>query len=147
MRTAYGGKQLQYYYLVERVASDHSQECWFWEGGLSVGYGVVYVPKFKATKLAHRTAYIERHGEVPEGFELDHLCRNRACWNPDHLEPVTRSENIFRGDIKNRKVTHCLEGHEYTEENTYLYDNRRDCRICIRTRSREYMRRKRGYYD
>lgn len=72
-------------------------ECWEWQGEiLWTGYGRFSVsPKVKI--LAHRYAYEATNGAIPEGLVIDHLCRNRRCVNPDHLEPVTRSENVKRG--------------------------------------------------
>lgn len=86
-------------------------------------------------KQGHTVAYIEKHGAIPEGMVLDHLCRNRACINPDHLEPVTQRENILRGEgvaAKNAQKTHCKHGHQFTKENTYLYQGKRLCRECRR---------------
>jgi hypothetical protein len=73
-------------------------------------------------------------GEIPEGLELDHLCRNTLCVNPDHLEPVTHAENIQRGHAARGPVTHCRRRHEMTAENSY-FDGRtgkRYCRSCQR---------------
>jgi hypothetical protein len=88
--------------------------------------------------LAHRVSYEAAKGPVPDGLQLDHLCRNRACCNPDHLEPVTRSENAKRGLTGNHMKallaeTHCKRGHEFTPENTYRQSNgARECRACKR---------------
>lgn len=85
--------------------------------------------------LAHRLEWEKINGPVPEGLELDHLCRNRWCVNPDHLEPVTHQENIRRGSQRkwNTDVTHCKHGHPFDEENTrHRPDGGRTCRTCHR---------------
>lgn len=91
----------------------------------------------KQTKV-HKLAYILLKGAVPLGRQLDHLCRNRACFNPDHLEPVTALENNHRGDCAAvmRKIgmakrrTHCFRGHPLSETNLYVNASGRKCKTC-----------------
>ena len=87
---------------------------------------------------AHRYAYEQVRGPIPAGLELDHLCRNPSCCNPDHLEPVTPRENKLRGTsptAENARRTHCRRGHPFTQRNTYRRpDGRRYCRACDLTR-------------
>jgi hypothetical protein len=89
-----------------------------------------------STRRAHRVLYVWTHGEHTEDT-LDHLCRNRACVNPDHLRPASARENVLRGTGRtaaNAVKTHCDNGHEFTAENTYLDPKTgwRQCRTCKR---------------
>lgn len=116
-------------------------ECLVWTGILDKkGYARFRGPDGKKI-FVHRFAFIQAHGAIPEGLVIDHKCRNRACCNPDHLEPVTNEENIRRGDVgaPNRQKTHCRQGHEYTSENTYTCSTgRRQCMTCKRLNGRRY---------
>lgn len=107
--------------------------CWIWTAARSHGYGVVTIDR-RLVK-AHRSVYQALVGQIPEGLTIDHLCRERACVNPEHLEPVTHRENILRGEgvaAKNAAKTHCPYGHEYDEKNTRRTGGRRVCRECSR---------------
>ena len=124
----------------ERVLArvNRSDACWSWTGHHNAdGYTVVGI----AGKLlkAHRVIYELLVGPIPDGMTIDHLCRNRGCVNPAHLEPVTRRENIVRGDTlpgRNLRKTHCPQGHPYDEENTEWYRGYRYCRACRKLRLR-----------
>ncbi len=88
---------------------------------------------------AHRLCWELANGDVPAGLDLDHLCRNRACCEVSHLEPVTRQVNLLRGETitaRHAAKTHCPKGHEYTAENTQMKRGTRQCRECDRIRHR-----------
>lgn len=102
------------------------ESCWEWVGATSNGYG-----QMKAdgkAKSAHRLSYEHHVGPIPDGLTLDHLCRNKRCVNPSHLEAVTHHENVLRGEsgsAVNARKTHCPAGHPYAGES-----GKRRCRAC-----------------
>lgn len=112
--------------------------CWLWTAsGLPGGYGRFGVDG--RLWLAHRWSYEHFVGKIPEGLEIDHLCKQRRCCNPSHLEPVTHTVNVRRGDVAsvNRArliaITHCPKGHTYDAVNTHVRANgKRQCRACNR---------------
>lgn len=113
--------------------------CWEWTGAKwARGYGKFTLPGSQKRIAAHRWGYEHFISPIAEGFELDHLCRNTSCVNPEHLEPVTHKVNVQRGHAglingaRQRSITHCPKGHEYTPENTYIRPGApgRNCRKC-----------------
>lgn len=130
--------------------------CWKWTGTHSeYGYGLL--PEGTAdTRQAHRYAYTLFKGPIPEGLGLDHLCHtndaacpggvtceHRSCVNPDHLEPIANTDNVMRGRgfaPRHAAQTHCVNGHEFTPENTRIRSRRqggRECKTCNRDRARK----------
>ena len=118
--------------------------CWEWQAGkCNDGYGRFFV-KPKGVR-AHRYAYEYYVGEIPEGLQIDHLCRVRHCVNPKHMEPVTHEENCTRGLMDpgkaRREQTHCKHGHPFSGDNLYITPKGgRACNSCktrIRARDRE----------
>lgn len=110
--------------------------CWTWTSFIDRdGYGLFHNKRIGGTKRAHRLAYESSIGPIPEALVLDHLCRNRACVRPSHLEPVTDKVNAERGMVAQK--THCIRGHEFTEKNTYIRSNgTRSCRDCRNVRNK-----------
>lgn len=141
----------RYQSLEERLwpRVDKSGECWVWTGH-RVGRSDQHYGSIKVNgrqRRVHRVAYELLVGPIPDGMELDHLCRNHRCVNPAHLQPVSRRENIMRGvgvGAVHAKKTHCPAGHGYTEKNTRVYRGHRYCRECDRIRSVAKNRRRRG---
>ena len=121
-------------WMASRTSNGYGQ---FWENGRQ--------------HKVHRWVYERYRGPIPEGMELDHLCRVRHCVNPDHLEAVNHQINLSRG-LKhaspwNRGITHCKHGHEFTPENTAVYYRdgirHRQCRACLSEASKRFWNRRR----
>lgn len=116
-----------------------SPGCWPWTGYCNGdGYGI-FNPQRGVKYRAHRFAYELFVGMIPEGLTVDHLCKNRRCCNPLHMELVTRGENALRGEgpcAMNARKTHCMHGHEFTPQNTRIKPEGRECRACDRERHR-----------
>ena len=117
-----------------------AEGCWEWAAFVNpAGYGVFYLGEANPRwALAHRYAHAATHGPHDPTLELDHLCRNRKCVRPDHLEPVSHRVNVMRSPValaaRQARQTHCKRGHEFTPENTYQPPGRfqRMCRECYR---------------
>jgi hypothetical protein len=128
-------------------------DCWLWSGPKNAkGYGTIYFNG--TTQATHRLAYAAIVGPLPPNKVLDHLCRNRACFNPEHLEVVTSRENTRRGigpqlaAQRMLSVTHCPKGHPYDEANTKrAKDGSRTCRECHRAAQRARYRRLKAFNE
>lgn len=134
--------------LMRRV-DKRADGCWQFTGRLNPdGYSRVHLGRGKPGVQGHRLAYEVLMGPVPDGLDLDHLCRNRGCVNPAHLEPVTRQVNLLRGQTitaSKAQQTHCIHGHAFTPENTYIKRNgTRQCRACDAIRAAHRRARKKA---
>ena len=140
------------------VMPEPNTGCFFWIGGRR-GFGKALYGAFRVgqkKESAHRLAYEHWKGPIPDGYCIDHLCRTYLCVNPDHLRAVTKRQNTLENSesiqAKNAKKTHCLRGHEFTPENTYVLafkgrragGFRRICRACHKEANLAWWRKKRG---
>jgi len=115
---------------------EFTDTCWLWTA-CKWSNGYASFSQDGRRTLGHRYAYEFCVGPIPAGLKLDHTCRVKHCVSPDHLEPVTSRENTLRGigpSAVNARKTHCNQGHEFTDENTYVFPDgrQRQCRTCIR---------------
>ena len=137
MSTRYPSTIERFWASVDLWDPDH---CWLWTGGTHAG-GYGRIMHEGRLVRAHRFAYEHFRDPIPDGLQLDHLCRVRHCVNPKHLEVVSAKDNLRRGygvAGTHRRQTHCKRGHEFTPENTYREPSRpgsRSCRKCQRQRA------------
>jgi hypothetical protein len=131
------------------VGKGKPSECWIWQGAThDMGYGLIRgEPPARLMLRAHRVAWEMMRGPIPAGLECDHICRNRLCVNPDHLELVTHRTNSLRGispPAINARKTHCPNGHLYDATNTYISpEGSRQCMTCRRDYQRMLRARRR----
>lgn len=132
--------------LMRRTEVD-DDGCWQWMGGtFGTGYGQIGIGSRTDNSTrqvsVHRVIYEHYFGKIPNGLTIDHLCRNKLCVNPHHLEPVTLKENVLRGEsspAQNARKTHCIHGHRFNEKNTYIGSSgQRQCKSCGNIRATRY---------
>lgn len=122
-------------------------DCWEWVGSIAPGgYGRININATGGYVLAHRLSFELFVDEIPDGLTIDHLCRNRSCVNPKHLEVVTSRENTLRGtsfSAVNAAKTHCEKGHPLEGDNLFWFANgqKRGCVECRKVRVRGYWRK------
>lgn len=118
-----------------------TDKCWIWMGSLN-GQGYADIKISGKSHKVHRLMY-ERHREkIPEGLVIDHLCRNRGCLNPEHMEPVTSEENTRRGLTKDS----CGRGHKMSGGNIKMSKGKRECRECNKINSKNWRRKQKKDY-
>lgn len=132
--------------LLNRLVS--ADNCWILKPNEPTGYSRTMHDRKRM--MTHRAVYEILVGPIPDGLQLDHLCRNRACINPEHLEPVTIEQNLLRSNLtiasQNKSKTHCLNGHEFTEQNTYIWSGRPTSRGCKQCRNQATIKYQTGGY-
>jgi hypothetical protein len=131
-------------YIAARIAVEdrgYSSPCWIWQKALTEkGYGRAHIPGFSGMPRVHRATYELYVSAIPDGLTIDHLCRVKACCNPEHLEAVPALENFRRALPFIPAKTHCVRGHPLTPETK----GSSGCRVCHAIRQREYSLRKRA---
>lgn len=141
------------YHVDDKPHPRFGTPCWLWTGATKSGYGFMWMSRESGGNVregkqagAHILMYEHVNGPVPEGLELDHLCRVRHCVNPAHLEAVTHTENVRRGEagLHNPVKTHCPQGHAYDEVGFYVIksDPRGDYRRCKQCHADKERRRR-----
>ena len=133
--------------IFDGVSMEPTSGCWLWTKYCNrLGYGMFDVPG-RGMNPVYRISYEIFKGAIPAKFDIDHLCRNTGCVNPDHLEAVSHRENILRGigpTAINALKTHCLKGHPLTPDNLRpSLRNERACKECANVRNRAYLKRRR----
>lgn len=134
--------------LYKHSIPEPNSGCWLWTGTtIKDGYGQISI--HGRGQMAHRVSYETFVGPIPEGMTIDHLCRITCCINPDHLQPVTNTQNILRGvapSARNAVKTHCLHGHPLSGANLYITRDglHRRCRTCTNRRTRDFERKRRA---
>lgn len=130
-----------------KISYEPMSGCWLWTASTSRGYGNLQMRG--RSRRAHQVSYEHHVGPIPNGLVLDHLCRQRCCVNPEHLEPVTSRENVLRGDTlpaRNIAAEICVNGHPFDAKNTYRNPRgKRECRQCRRV-SQQRLYYERGRY-
>lgn len=120
--------------IQNNIIIDAQTGCWEWQLRVDRdGYGLMWIGSkpSRLLRFSHRMSY-EAHREIiPDGLQIDHLCRNKRCCNPSHLEVVTTQENTRRRDVALQRDHYCKRGHERTHDNTYVSPaGNRACKIC-----------------
>jgi hypothetical protein len=113
-----------------------TETCWLWIGAINPnGYGTYHLDG--QAQGAHRVSYVMHKGTIPPGHDIHHICNTPLCVNPDHLAALTRADHLHAGNTftaQKAAQTHCIHGHEFTAENTYVWRGTRKCRTCAKER-------------
>lgn len=130
--------------LHSKYEIDKKTGCWNWTSHVDWnGYARLWSNRAGRKELAHRIIYHEEVEEIPLGWHVHHLCHNKICVNPDHLESISPSSHssLHSGSYW-REQTHCIHGHEYIESNIYHWRGKRMCRECRRVNDRNFKARR-----
>jgi hypothetical protein len=142
-----GEESMRLLLFVAKIDATSATGCWNWTGHVTIyGYGQFWNGERKV--YAHRHSYETFVGPIPEGLDIDHLCRNRRCVNFLHMEPVTRQVNLLRGETfpaARAAQTHCFRGHSLSEDNLYITPSTgsRQCQICRKENYRRWVKENR----
>lgn len=134
--------------LIKLSVPEPNTGCHIWIGATTIaGYGIINIKK--KILSAHRVSYFLNKGDIPDGLVIDHICDNKFCINPDHLQPKTQLDNLLRSNsasMVNLRKTHCNKGHEFTESNTIINKNgSRDCKICVKAKKKRHYNNRREH--
>jgi len=132
--------------FIEKILVTQPMGCWLWNAALNQKGYAKFRDDFGTKVFAHRWAYEWFREDIPEGLQIDHLCRVRHCVNPWHMEPVTNAENQMRG-LRNQFTTwkHCAKGHPLSGDNLHITPKgHRRCLECNRQQCREYYHRRKA---
>lgn len=131
--------------FARHISPEPTSGCWLWTAADTNGYGKMRHPELGTTYWTHRYAYEFLVGPIPEDLQIDHICNVRCCVNPDHMELVTKKENLDRRRDRMRQKTVCRHGHSLTGQNLYINPKGTlICRACRNEAARRFLNRRKN---